>query len=1229
MGTGYTRNDTSNNIADGNIINAADFDGEYNAIEAAFNASTGHTHDGTAAEGAPITVLGPSQEFVASSSEVKPSTNAGLDLGTNTLKFKDLYLDGTAYIDGLGGDILAATDKKIQFRDTAIFINSSADGQLDIDADTTIELNAPTVSLTDNLKLASDAAVLYLGADDDVTLTHNPDVGIDAKAANGFNLRLQTSDSTIESGNAIGKILFNAPDEASGTDAVVVGAAIEALAEATFDSSTNSTALSFKTATSSAATERMRITSAGLVGVNISNPARNLSVNSGAASGYIQLVNTNSGTGANQGFELKLDSAGAIADIINRENGALRFWTNNSERMRIEADGDIGVNTASINVHGWTKAITLDSGGASQSAGYELNKDGVKYGAFAAQGDGRVQILNHQAYPITFNTNGSERMRILSTGQIGINTDSPNATLHIADIGSTHPALLISGGGDDEGDFAVPHDENMQIGHWNETSDTFTSRLHINTSGDVGVGTVSPTSALHVYNATSLDHITIDGTAEINRNLRFSTAGSQRWNLYANSTAESGSDVGSDFTIARYTDSGVYNGAPFFIKRSTGNVGIGTTSPSGVLHVSSGTSGDAVLIIESDTDNNNESDTAMLRLQQDGGATITNIGLEGNAGELFTGSLANATYMVTEGSTAIQFGTNDTSRMVIKEGGNVGIGTNAPDGLLHVYNDVLTIGSKTGDTSIQQNATALRIKAIPNSSTEWGGVQWYREFSDTVGATIAAERPSSDEADTDLKFKTATSSSGPSEHMRITHNGRIGIGTPEPEVQLDIRHIPTTGGVHRPVKIRTDDPQNNVNFAQYDGVGLKFEFATNTSGSKLGASIDVIKENEDDTNTDTAIEFRTSDNDETLDLAMHISSARNVHINGRTALTTAVTNDNSGPSLIVEDGLATSMALFRNDASIASGNSFGSYAWYGSDTTSNTPKPMAAIQVRSMAAHTAGDTPTRMAFYTIPDNTETLNQNMVLDPDKLEVRSNGDMDLVIQADLDNVTETHNPRLLFRQDGAVTHLIMGVDSGDNVAMDKTVSNGSYINASSIESGSSGQRTLALGTNDKTGIFIDENQFVTMPKNPAFHAFSTAAYEIDGGGDVELSVNTAQINRGNDFAVSGNRFTAPVAGLYMFHMHMSIYDNDASSLGTQDDSAYITFKKNGTELGRNAGTMSTMFNAAYSTVNGVEISAAFSAIIDLSASDYVEIEVGDLSASRDYFVTNINFIGYMIG
>jgi len=131
MGTGYTRTDTSNNIADGNIINASDFDGEYDAIEAAFNSSSGHTHDGTSSEGGPVTVLGPAQDFVASTSEIKPKTNNTLDIGTTGLKFKDMFLAGTANLVNVTttGDVTLtgaannivfdASDNALEFADNA------------------------------------------------------------------------------------------------------------------------------------------------------------------------------------------------------------------------------------------------------------------------------------------------------------------------------------------------------------------------------------------------------------------------------------------------------------------------------------------------------------------------------------------------------------------------------------------------------------------------------------------------------------------------------------------------------------------------------------------------------------------------------------------------------------------------------------------------------------------------------------------------------------------------------------------------------------------------------------------------------------------------------------------------------------------------------------------------------------------------------------------------------
>lgn len=216
MGTGYTRNDISNNIADGNIISATDLDGEYDAIEAAF-ATSGHTHNGSAGEGGPITLVGPVQDLVISATEVRPKTTNTLDVGTASLLFKDAFFDGVL-----------------------------TTGTIKID-------NGGTIGS------ASDSDAITISSGGVVTLSQNT-IG---KTATGYTFQLQTSDTTVESGNTIGKITFNAPDEASGTDAILVGAEIEAAAEATFDSATNSTALIFKTNTSAAATERMRIKSDG------------------------------------------------------------------------------------------------------------------------------------------------------------------------------------------------------------------------------------------------------------------------------------------------------------------------------------------------------------------------------------------------------------------------------------------------------------------------------------------------------------------------------------------------------------------------------------------------------------------------------------------------------------------------------------------------------------------------------------------------------------------------------------------------------------------------------------------------------------------------------------------------------------------------------------------------------------------------------------------------------
>jgi hypothetical protein len=140
MSTGYNRADTVNNIADGNIINASDLDAEFDAVAAAFVAATGHTHDGSTSEGAPITKIGPAQDIVVATGGAIPKTNNAVDLGSATFQYKDLYIDGTAYIDALdlNGTLILPTATELNYVDgVTSAIQTQIDGKQPLDADLT------------------------------------------------------------------------------------------------------------------------------------------------------------------------------------------------------------------------------------------------------------------------------------------------------------------------------------------------------------------------------------------------------------------------------------------------------------------------------------------------------------------------------------------------------------------------------------------------------------------------------------------------------------------------------------------------------------------------------------------------------------------------------------------------------------------------------------------------------------------------------------------------------------------------------------------------------------------------------------------------------------------------------------------------------------------------------------------------------------------------------------
>ena len=104
---------------DGDVIDAADSNDEFDAILAAFGSTSGHNHDGTAGEGSRITVVGTADDNVTFGSALTPDANNTIDIGTSGAQFKDLYIDGTAYLDAIdfNGTAISSTAAELNIVD--------------------------------------------------------------------------------------------------------------------------------------------------------------------------------------------------------------------------------------------------------------------------------------------------------------------------------------------------------------------------------------------------------------------------------------------------------------------------------------------------------------------------------------------------------------------------------------------------------------------------------------------------------------------------------------------------------------------------------------------------------------------------------------------------------------------------------------------------------------------------------------------------------------------------------------------------------------------------------------------------------------------------------------------------------------------------------------------------------------------------------------------------------
>ena len=248
----------------GDVIAAADTNDEFNQLISAFNASTGHTHDGTAGDGGPVTTLRDSnsynkvliddsnnhlefyvnvsssavQQFRVQDGAIVPITDNDIDLGTSSLEFKDL-LDGTANIDSLvadaislGGTSITATGAEINLIDggavgtTAV---TDGDGIIHNDGGTMKVTSAATFktyfttgvtasAVADDISTGDAAVSLETSAGNITIDAQGTDTDIILKGTDGG---VDTTFLTIDGSNA-GKATFNS-DVVVGGDLTVTG----------------------------------------------------------------------------------------------------------------------------------------------------------------------------------------------------------------------------------------------------------------------------------------------------------------------------------------------------------------------------------------------------------------------------------------------------------------------------------------------------------------------------------------------------------------------------------------------------------------------------------------------------------------------------------------------------------------------------------------------------------------------------------------------------------------------------------------------------------------------------------------------------------------------------------------------------------------------------------------------------------------------------------------------
>ncbi|MBI2542782.1 MAG: tail fiber domain-containing protein [Candidatus Aenigmarchaeota archaeon] len=449
------------------------------------------------------------------------------------------------------------------------------------------------------------------------------------------------------------------------------------------------------------------------IGIGTTGPSSKLHIYESTDNTAVLKIESERGSGdaGNILAELQFINLNGVESFTLKQyvaSGDISFGTNSDNtKMTLTYAGNVGIGTTSPS----TKLDVIGGINASQ-----IN----------ITGSGTLLNVSNRTHSQLYVNDTGIGYVIVPQGNVGIGTTAPSERLHVLNTG-THGTIRLENTGTTASAWAIQSEGNSgtaALRFYSYTASAY--RMSIDGSGNVGIGTTSPSTLLDVRGGINASQINITGT-------------------------------GSLLNVSNRTQTFL------FVNETAGAVGIGTTIPSAKLHISGIDSNGG---IELDRTSNSVSDWIVYKPSGTLGATNSqwNIGIP-----------ENVNYYVVR----TWDGSTNTDRLVVlNSSGNVGIGTTSPGNYkLNVIGDINASWGNFTNVNISSTFNA------PNVNSAGG---WINASNMNVTNTIYSSQMILKGTGTLLNVSNTTHSIL---YVNETSpNGYIGIGTNIPKSEVNMRN---------------------------------------------------------------------------------------------------------------------------------------------------------------------------------------------------------------------------------------------------------------------------------------------------------------------------------------------------------------------------------------------------------------------------------------------------------